>query len=59
MYERKADQSVNLVRMENDDTYRIVEDLEMLLLKGHKKVIFEKARRDKGIVGSFYIQVEE
>ena len=57
-YERKPDRSVNLVREDAPDAaYRIVDDLEMLLLKGHGKVRFEKARRDKGIVGSFYVEI--
>lgn len=54
--ERKADIAVNLVRKQNEDYYRIVDDREMFHLKAKGAVMFEKARIDKGRVGSFYIE---
>ncbi len=55
--ERKAEISVNLVRKENEEYYRIVDDGEMFLLKARGSVHFEKARIDKGRVGSFYVEM--
>ncbi|QIN94643.1 hypothetical protein PP460_gp159 [Streptomyces phage Muntaha] len=54
--ERKADIAVNLVRKHDEDYYRIVDDTEMFHLKARGTVMFEKARIDKGRVGSFYIE---
>jgi len=54
--ERKADIAVNLVRKHDEDFYRIVDDREMFSLKAKGTVMFEKARIDKGRVGSFYIE---
>lgn len=61
MYERKAKATVNLVRMRDDDTmtYRVVDEREMLTLKLHGKVAFEKAREERRFIGSFYIQIED
>ena len=59
MREKRQEIPVNLVRYEGDETYRIVSDRDMLLLKAHSKVIFEKSRIARGMVGSFYIQVEK
>lgn len=54
--ERKADVAVNLVRKQNEEYYRIVDDREMWSLKAKGTVHFEKARIDRGYVGSFYIE---
>lgn len=55
--EKKQEIAVNLVRHQDDDTYRIVDDLEMMRLKASGRVYFEKSRTDKRMVGSFYIQI--
>lgn len=54
--ERKADIAVNLVRKADDEYYRVVDDREMFHLKAQGNVVFEKARIDRGRVGSFYIE---
>ncbi|AVD99286.1 hypothetical protein SEA_BILLNYE_91 [Streptomyces phage BillNye] len=55
--ERKPEIAVNLVRKSNEEYYRIVDDQEMFLLKARGNVHFEKARFDKGRVGSFYVEM--
>lgn len=55
--ERKPEISVNLVRKHNEEYYRIVDDQEMFFLKAKGNVHFEKARFDKGRVGSFYVEM--
>jgi len=55
--ERKQEIAVNLVRRQGEDYYRIVDDREMFRLKASRRVMFEKARIDKGRVGSFYIEL--
>jgi hypothetical protein len=56
MRERKSDIAVNLVRRQDEEYYRIVDDREMFLLKAKRAVTFEKSRIDRGRVGSFYIE---
>jgi hypothetical protein len=56
MRERKSDIAVNLVRRQDEEYYRIVDDREMFLLKARRAVTFEKSRIDRGRVGSFYIE---
>jgi hypothetical protein len=55
--ERKAEIAVNLVRKQNEEYYRVVDDREMFILKARGNVHFEKARFDKGRVGSFYVEM--
>ncbi|UUG69425.1 hypothetical protein SEA_SHAM_98 [Streptomyces phage Sham] len=58
-YARKEKVTVNLVRKQNDETYRIVDDAEMFHLKAHRLVVPEgKMREDSKFIGSFYIELE-
>jgi hypothetical protein len=51
--------TLNLVRRQNDDTYRAVGDDEMLHLKFSGRVVPEgKMREDGKYIGSFYIELE-
>lgn len=58
MFERRQKMAVNLVRKQDDDTYRIVDDLEMFKLRATSTIVFEKAREDGKRIGSFYIQID-
>lgn len=52
--------TVNLVRPQNGDTYRVVDDAEMLRLKFSGRVVAEgKMREDSKFIGSFYIELED
>jgi hypothetical protein len=57
-YTKKPEIPVNLVRHENDDTYRIVDNISMFRMKAERRVYFEKTRVGRGMVGSFYVEVE-
>lgn len=49
--------TLNLVRREHEDTYRAVDDEEMLHLKFSGRVVPEgKMREDSKFIGSFYIE---
>lgn len=55
----KQKTTVNLVRRQNDDAYRVVNDEEMLHLKFSGRVVPEgKMREDGKFIGSFYIELE-
>ncbi|QNN99198.1 hypothetical protein SEA_FAUST_101 [Streptomyces phage Faust] len=58
-YARKEKTTVNLVRKQNGDTYRVVDDQEMFHLKAQRRVVPEgKMREDGKFIGSFYIELE-
>lgn len=57
-YERR-EIAVNLVRKHDDDTYRIVDNMEMIHLRATRNIVFEKSRIDKKYIGSFYIEMEK
>lgn len=51
--------TLNLVRRENEEAYRAVDDDEMLHLKFSGRVVPEgKMREDGKYIGSFYIELE-
>jgi hypothetical protein len=52
----RTETTFNLVREQNDDTYRVVDDTEMFLLRARNQVVFEKSRVDGRKIGFFYIQ---
>lgn len=59
-FRTKQKVTLNLVRRENDEAYRAVDDNEMLRLKLSGRVVPEgKMREDSKFIGSFYIQVEK
>lgn len=58
-FARKEKVTVNLVRKQNDDAYRVVDDDEMLHLKFSGRVVAEgKMREDSKFIGSFYVELE-
>lgn len=52
MPRRKPEKTVNLVRPQSSDTYRIVPDFEMLQIRD--RVVFERARQQDNMFGYFY-----
>lgn len=48
--------TVNLVRDQNDETYRVVGPTEMVLLRARNEVTFEKSRVDGRKIGFFYVR---
>lgn len=54
MPRRKQEKTVNLVRKQNSDTYRVVPDYEMIALRD--KCFFEKASVQGNMYGYFYVE---
>lgn len=52
----RREQTVNLVREQNDETYVPVSDYDMMMMKARDEVVFEKSRVDGKRVGFFYIK---
>lgn len=52
----RTETTVNLVRDQDDETYRIVDNTEMLMLRARDEVVFEKSRVDGRKIGFFYIK---
>lgn len=51
--------TVNLVRAEDSDTYEVVDDFTLTLMRGKFKVVPERARFDekRNMHGRFYIRM--
>lgn len=58
-FPRKEKMAINLVRRENEDSYRVVDNVDMMFLKNSGRVVAEgKMREDSKFIGSFYIELE-
>ncbi len=55
---RKPEVTVNLVRSSDSDTYEVVSDFDLTLMRGRYRVLHEKARFDEAsnMHGRFYIR---
>lgn len=58
---RKREITVNLVRSAESETYEVVSDFDLTLMRGRYKVIPEKGRFDekRNMHGRFYIRTEK
>jgi len=58
---RKREITVNLVRNNDSDTYEVVSDFDLTIMRGQYKVIPEKGRFDekRNMHGRFYIRTEK
>lgn len=58
---RKREITVNLVRPADSEVYEVVSDFDLTIMRGHYKIVPEKARFDEksNMHGRFYIKVEK
>lgn len=49
--------TVNLVRDRDGETYEVVSDYDLNLMRGSFQVVPEKVRREKNFYGYFYIRI--
>lgn len=58
---RKREVTVNLVRPADSETYEVVSDFDLTIMRGQYKVVVEKARFDesRNLHGRFYIRTEK
>jgi hypothetical protein len=53
----RPQKTVNLVRNQGDETYEVVSDYDLNIMRGNFKVVPEKVRREKNFYGYFYIRM--
>lgn len=52
----RTENAFNLVRDNGDETYRVVSNADMAMLRARDEVVFEKSRVDGKKIGFFYIR---
>jgi len=53
---KRPERTVNLVRDVNDETYKVVSGVDLIMMRRDFDIIPEKQREQNGLYGYFYIR---